>query len=361
MLAFALQMVFRTDKGTLRSPRRLDDGRVIVDGALTRTGVFKYRNDDGSERLEYRPPEEVFNAGSMSTFQFSPVTDDHPKGMVTAESVKEIAIGTVGENVRQDGNLMIAPLAINDAEAVRKLDAGKTQLSCGYTCDLEYTPGVTPEGEKYDAIQRNIKGNHVALVTVGRAGPQARIRMDGAAYQTEEQDTMKDQTMIQLAEKLAAACQRADTAETQRDDLKTRLDKAEAERDDFKTKFEAAEKSRTDAAEGFAAAVRARVELEGTAAKILGEGFESDGKTDREIKEACIKADCEGKSEDYVQARFDLALEALAEGKAEEKIYAGQSRVDHTNKRSKLSPSETAQQRMNDRYRTAWKGDSDKE
>ena len=37
------------------------------------------------------------------------------------------------------------------------------------------TPGVTPEGEKYDGVMRDIVGNHVALVREGRAGPDVVV------------------------------------------------------------------------------------------------------------------------------------------------------------------------------------------
>lgn len=345
-------MTIRFDKGTLKSPRRLDNGCLIVEGVLTRTGVFRYRNDDGSERLEYRPPSEVFNADSMLSFQLVPVTDDHPQGKVTSETAKAVSIGSVGESVRQDGKHLVAPLAINDASAVTKLDSGKVELSCGYTCDLEEKPGVSPDGERYDAIQRNIRGNHVALVHVGRAGPEARIHMDGASFQIEaiNMDELT-KALKQVAEQQA----RADRLEAELKVANSRADKAEGERDSEKERADKADKQRTDAADGFSEAIKARVSLEAAAAD-LAPDFKCDGASDREIKVACIKSDCEGKSEDYVQARFDVALERASEASGEEKIYAGKTRVT-SDQLNTDSAAETSRQKMLERNSNAWKGE----
>lgn len=180
-------MAYREDIGSLAPARRLDDGRLIVDATLTRSGVFVYFDvATGGERREYRPPAEVQSKKSMDSLKMVPVTDDHPPTMINAENADKYAAGQVGENVRVDGIHLLAPLAINRAVLVKKMDRGKREVSCGYDCDLEMTAGVSPEGERYDAIQTNIVYNHVAIVDAGRAG-SARVRMDGAhadsAYQ----------------------------------------------------------------------------------------------------------------------------------------------------------------------------------
>jgi hypothetical protein len=173
-------MAFRLDFGSLRPAKRLGDGRLRVDGLLTRTGVFRYKNSDGTERREYRPAEEVFNKDSLASFEMVPVTDDHPPVSVDANNARKFAVGSVGESVRQDGDFVAAGLVVYDAGTVAKMNAGKVQLSCGYTVDLDDTPGVTPDGELYDAKQTNIRGNHVAIVDIARAGEAARVRMDAA-------------------------------------------------------------------------------------------------------------------------------------------------------------------------------------
>jgi hypothetical protein len=173
---------FRRDYGSLRPPRFTADGAVCVDAILTRTGVFVYRDSMGRETREYRPPEEVFNEDSMRSFEGVPVTDDHPESFVTKTNVAQLKKGRVSGDVRRDGNDMRASLVIDADDLIAKMRAGKRDVSNGYSCDLDPTPGVTPEGERYDVIQRNIRGNHAAIVDRGRAG-NARARFDGESVQ----------------------------------------------------------------------------------------------------------------------------------------------------------------------------------
>ena len=48
----------------------------------------------------------------------------------------------------------------------------------GYTTDLKFEDGVTPTGERYDAIQTNLRMNHLAVVTAARGGSHLRIGDD---------------------------------------------------------------------------------------------------------------------------------------------------------------------------------------
>lgn len=176
---------YRCDVGTLKRARYRADGSIVVEAHITRAGVFTYSNPDGSTRREYRPPAEVFSAESLESFAMVPVTDEHPPTMISAKNARKFQVGSVGENVRQDGDHVIATVAVTDDALVAKMKAGKREVSCGYSCDLDETPGTTPDGVRYDAVQRNIRGNHLAVVTHGRAG-SARVRMDGASIQIED-------------------------------------------------------------------------------------------------------------------------------------------------------------------------------
>jgi hypothetical protein len=173
-------MAFRTDIGTLQPPKRLPDGRLVAEGLLTRAGVFTYRNPDGSARRELRLPEEVFRGDALESFAMVPVTNDHPANLLDSKSARQYAVGAVGENVRRDGDFVRARLTVFDADTVAAMEAGKTALSCGYEVDLEETPGEHPQFGHYDAVQKNIRGNHVAIVDSARAGDAARVRMDAS-------------------------------------------------------------------------------------------------------------------------------------------------------------------------------------
>ena len=182
----ARMKVQRFDGGGLGLPTKMANGFLKVDAYLTRTGVFSYRNADGSTRLELRLPDEVFSQDSMDTLSQQALTLDHPSRPVTADNARGLSVGSVGA-ARQDGEDKIASsLMITDAEAIRAVQTkDKRQVSCGYWCDLEEKPGTTqgitgiPDGLKYDAIQRDIVYNHAALVAKGRAGPDIGARVDG--------------------------------------------------------------------------------------------------------------------------------------------------------------------------------------
>lgn len=172
---------FERADATLKPPQKLDNGFMRVEGRISRVGIQEYQRADGSVSRELRLPEEVFHPDSIASFAQLPVTNRHPPGMLTAKNAKKYTVGSVGENVRQDGDYVAAPLLIVDEDAIGAVERGRTQLSCGYSCELDTTQdeALTAQWGKYDAIMRNIRGNHVALVDVGRAGPGASIRLDG--------------------------------------------------------------------------------------------------------------------------------------------------------------------------------------
>jgi len=313
----------RTDNGWLRAPAR-----------LTRVGVFPYQRADGTVRLELRPPEEVFDSESLESFALVPITDDHPpeSAGLTADNASQYARGAVGENVRQAGDFVEAALLITDSALVAKVEAGKSELSCGYFCDLDETPGVHPKFGRYDAIQRGIRGNHVAVVEVGRAGPEVRIKMDAADAAMAAFSTLEPQEPINMAkhviegiefevsEQVAQALVRKDAADAAKlADMQKKASEAQAKADASKVEIEklqakadAAEKARADAADPakFNAAVSERVELLAKAREIIGDSFKADGLDAQAIRCAVIaklapEVKLDGKSVDYVAAFYD--------------------------------------------------------
>lgn len=337
-------MAFRFDIGALQPAKRLPDGRVRADAYLTRAGVFIYRNADGTERREFRPESEVFKADSLDSFAQAPVTNNHPPEPVTSHNAKQYAVGATGDAVRRDGSRVRASIMVFDAETISQMEAGKVQLSCGYEVDLIETPGVTDDGERYDAVQTNIRGNHVALVEVGRAGPEVCVRMDAAMMleSAPKPETKKESRMDENEKKLLAALSQVAELQIQVTKEKSRADHLEAERDSLKTELSNEKKAREDAAVQTADAVRQRVELELKASPILGESVAK--MSDREIKVAVIKKidgvdlASEKKSDEYVNVRFDLAVERT--DKSEQalsgiRVAAGSNREDAGDARKK--------------------------
>lgn len=135
------------------------DGEVPVEA--TPDGLIKIN----------RSPEEVFRPETIASFEGKPVTLDHPSDFVTPETWRQLAVGTV-QNVRQgqgiENDYLFADLLVTDAQAIEDIREGLREVSCGYEADYEQVePG---RGE-----QRNIIGNHVALVERGRCGPRCAI------------------------------------------------------------------------------------------------------------------------------------------------------------------------------------------
>ena len=149
---------------------------------LTSVGIFEYRRPDGSIRRELRLPEEVFAPESLASYKGKPVILTHEAGMIDSDNVQQEQIGTILSEGTQDGDNVRAQIIIHDA---RKLDYGLRELSLGYSLDLEEVPGEW-QGQPYDAIQRNIRVNHLALVEKARAGDSARLNIDGEDTQAEK-------------------------------------------------------------------------------------------------------------------------------------------------------------------------------
>ena len=120
----------------------------------------------------YRPEEEVFSPETVASFEGMPVTNDHPPDGVDVSNIRALQKGHA-HNIRRgsgdESDLLLADLIITDPHLIRLImEEGKREISCGYTYELH------EENGRY--IQRKIRGNHVAVVDAGRAGPRVCIK-----------------------------------------------------------------------------------------------------------------------------------------------------------------------------------------
>lgn len=322
---------YRLDKSSLApSAKRTDDGYIEDRPIVTKTGVFPYRNADGGIRFELRHPDDVYAADSLKTLSMLPITNGHPDEFVNADTAKGLSIGFTGEHASIDGANIRTAIRITDAEGVKAIESGRRELSLGYKVDLAEESG-TYNGVPYTHRQRNIRYNHLSIVDKARMGASARINLD-AAEQVESapRNDKGDDTMVKVnldgltydaAPEVAKALEkaRADNADlaTKVKDTNARADKAEAERDAATEKVKALESK--DHAGDIAKAAQARIGLERSAAKVLPKETADnlDGMTDAEIRLAVIRAaspeiNLDGKSADYIAARFDAALDTLS-------------------------------------------------
>lgn len=169
-----------TDAVSLSGVRETADGYLAAEARVARVGVQTYlgaevgKPDMAQVRI-YRPEGEVFHADAMGSLAHRPVVNDHPPESVKAGNWKKYAVGQTGDVVTKDGGFVKVGMLVMDAAAISDVKAGKRELSAGYDCTLDWTPGRTDAGEEYDAVQRGIRVNHLAIVRAGRAGPQCRI------------------------------------------------------------------------------------------------------------------------------------------------------------------------------------------
>lgn len=342
--------VIRYDRTEIKAVQT-DEGYLMDTPIVGRIGIQLYKNGDGSLRRELRPPEEVFNADSLATYAGKPITDGHPDEPVTSKNAKKLIVGVMKDSGKQDGDNVIAPITIYDSEMIDKvMNGGKRELSLGYKVDLDETPGEW-NGEKYDAVQRNIRINHLAIVQRGRAG-NARLnldRYDAISFNDDNEESEMGDNAVTIrldngleykgSPEVLVAIEKLKTdglaLNVRIDELNKQVDVITAERDTLKTQVISAEKVRADALEQARNELKARAELDKVA-----ETFKVDtaGKTDREVKELVVKtmrsdADLTDKSDEYVNAAFDLTVSLAKDSAMAAQRQAGQ-RSDNQNKSS---------------------------
>jgi hypothetical protein len=327
-------------------------GYMQVDAALTRTGIFEYFDFwTGAVVRELRHPDDVFHSDSLATLPMIPVTALHPPEQVNSTTAKKYQAGSVGETIKQEGELVTARVCITDATLLGMVAGGMREVSCGYTCDIDPTPGEW-NGQKYDARQLNIRYDHVAVVPKGRAGEEVRLRIDASQrtdadsrpnVAAQRQDSQSGSVEPQHEEKkmkiklqgkefevaedvgqafsaeLEAANKATQAAVAQTDSAKKEADKEKGRADALQASLDQEKKAHADAVDPQKRkdALKARVKLEKDAAKFLGDD-KLDDKDDLDIKKAVIakalpKAKLDGCSAEYIEGVFATVLEASAD------------------------------------------------
>jgi hypothetical protein len=170
------QFNFALDK----SGRTIDaDGRLhVAKSHITKAAINDYYGKEipDYEQLNldpdkifklFRDPKEIERAAS--TFARLPILRKHIP--VTVDDPQpDLIIGAVGSDVSFNAPYLDADLVIWDKEAIAGIETKDVQeLSCGY----RYTPVMesgTWNGQHYDGVMTEIRGNHLALVEIGRAG-----------------------------------------------------------------------------------------------------------------------------------------------------------------------------------------------
>ena len=169
-------MKFYSVESFTKNIKETPEGFLACEGvAIARTGVLKYMrgevpiepNSVGEIEVE-RTADVLFSDDCLASFEGKPITLNHPPDFVTPDNWREYAVGTL-QNVRGDGEFLLADLLITDENAISFVKSGELrELSCGYEAD--YTDTGVGKGR-----QTRIIGNHVALVPEGRCGASCAI------------------------------------------------------------------------------------------------------------------------------------------------------------------------------------------
>lgn len=309
----------------------------------TRVGVFTYMKSDGTVQKEFRPPEEVFNEDSINSFKMIPITDEH-RGLINAKNAKQVQVGITGQEFKKDDNYLAPFIKIFDKEIISQIKInGKRGLSFGYTVELEKADGIY-DGEKYDYIQRNIRGNHLAIVNQGRAGLKARMRIDSEdAFCVNNNfnnnymlkkikiDSVEFEVAEEVAEKLDSSATIISALEAKNKELSLKTDSLQGENDGLKSQIENFKKQ--DNAKLIEDKIKSKMSLINKAKIILNCDEDLVNLSERQIHEKVISsiqpsAKFDGKSDEYVLARFDSIIEFNSNSKISEHFKIASKKED---------------------------------
>ena len=248
---------------------------ICKDVPLTRIGEFDYTAAevpvegglDGVVKIQ-RDEDEVFSERAIASFEGKPLVINHPDGIVTPENWKKLSHGYVQNVHRGDGemeDMLLGDILVTTKEAIDLVKSGLREVSLGYDAEYEQI-------ERGRGRQSNIVGNHVALVTKGRAGSRCAIQDEDSVNNNtiisrEDVNTMRPKELFKRIfpkSRFADSLEDADLGEpisVEGADDAERAQQAAAEAK------EAAEKAVTAAEEAIEAAKEAAKEPSGEAAK----------------------------------------------------------------------------------------------
>lgn len=361
------------DKLNIPTQRKFkDSGQMIAPCSIARTGVMSYLAKECGDAFKDRDPmsivkiatlaEDLFCKDSIESYRSAPITVGHPEDDVNTENFKDLVKGMLEGLPLRDGELLSATLVLNDADAISITKQSDSQLSSGHTARLVLCDAAVTG---YDAKKTHIRCNHVAIVSRGRAGAEVRIA-DADAVAEEvfvepvfdaEGNEVKpvevpaavvpavvvEPVAAEVVEPVAVALGDVAALAIEVAQLTVKLEDAQAEIKTLKLI-------------DIDTLVQERLELVSNVLK-LADGIVVTGKSAMELKREvvakCRDADMTGKSDAYIEARYEVLLEDAAAGKPTPvesdmtKALRTAALVKSTTLKDKeLSPAELSRQKM---------------
>jgi len=338
MLHKGIKLVDRISVPTQRT--MTPAGQMIVPCAFARIGTQMYTRGslgligDSKEVITVmRDEADVFSEDSLSSFRSAPVTINHPKNpdgtplAVSADNAKDLQVGMLEGLPTRDEDLVTGILVITNQSAIDTIEDGTVELSAGYVCDIEEI-----DSKFY---QRNIRANHIAIVSKGRAGSSCSLA-DSMTLGDDHPEPMRweylDDASYELAmdiwkENEAAEVQEADKAKLKQDEAdhklvvdelettKQLLTDAQAAIEGHAIAIGVIQAKLDDTLESLETKVNTRVDII-TKAQDLCDIKDISGMSNKEIKLAVL-TDCKpnlvltDRCDAYINARFDIVCEDM--------------------------------------------------
>lgn len=325
------------------------NGFANIMANITRTGVFIYHRiqPDGTVEVirQLRHPDHVFAEESLETLKGLPITNEHPNDLISPES-KDLVVGMTTNTPKRISldekpeEYIQQELTFMDGEAIELIRSNKKrELSLGYTCELKDEAGEY-NGEKFTHIQTDIKYNHLSLVERGRAGAKCSVILDninsegtvfdGLSFlnntigleKLEMKTFIKDGSEFEVSEELHEVL---DSMNSKIEGLTNELadtEKLKAELDELKTTIAENKDSVVVMKDEIEKAVKAKIGVISKAVKVCNDEADFSEMSVRDIQAKVIgelrpSTNLDGKSDEYVSARFDMCLEDYKPSKNE--------------------------------------------
>lgn len=303
----------------------------IAGNPISKVGVFDYLGagmgpDFDPEKIYkvYRPEEELNNPETIESFRLLPWIIEHEmlgasdEGLLPAEQ-KGIH-GITGENVYFEDGYLKANLKVYSEKMAELIKNGKKDLSIGYRC-LYVPESGTYNGQSYDAVQRNIRGNHLSLVDEGRSGPDVAV-LDQKFIKEEGQDMLKDESTNDEAS--------MESIISMLKDLAGRMDRLEGQNNE---QTNVADEENDDTSAGPNAAGSANLEQEDKDKKAVGEDdLEDDLEEEERVAGEAIRKEKEAKGLDMADIKRSVMKDLAARDALVKKLVPHIGVFDHAEK-----------------------------
>lgn len=317
------------------------NGFLNYDLVAVRAGVYPYVDrETGEVTYELKHPDDLLKNETIQQLNNLPITDGHPYKLVSIDNARELVKGWTHEKVKVENGDVVNKATVFDSRLIADIVTGnKKECSLGFLCDVVEEEGIY-EGQRYNRRQMNFKFNHLAMVNKGRCGPECsakldekedfavQIRTDEVDQYQKNKDKGRDGKMkIKLdgveyevpevvASRITSLEEKNDELNKTVGQLEGKLDGKDDEINKLKQKNEDLEKNQVSETK-LDEAIEARLKLVQDASKVLGEDYDFKGKTERAVKVDAIKSYSgdeftgEGKSDEYINARFDTIMDFM--------------------------------------------------